>query len=188
MSSKKQESAEEKELQKIRRLQENFHIIRKRGGALYYDTIRIGKYHDTRYVELQMVARRPHGHREFEVEIELLKNRTSTVQKRATARCRVTEIIKMLEMLHSESYYGKTKQTEVSVAYQQILEKALNRFRSLDTINDSTLTLRLKPSQAADIKEAGKRAGLRVSSKILLYCLAYFLKATSQPAQADPPE
>lgn len=94
----------------------------------------------------------------------------------------------LVTMYANPTFSGKPAPAEWVQAAQTVLEKALLLFQSLEETKDSTLTVRLDAPDVEKIREAGKRSGLKVATKILLFALAYYLLKTSNevPAKEDP--
>lgn len=162
------------EQKKMQQFEKNWHIVKKTGGAIYYNehVIERGK---TPFLMLSIIIQKQPGTvTKMEAIIELSKNNISTKETRAR-NANIKDIIQGLEDLQLP--YLKSSQ-KVPKAKNAILQKAINLFHALNVGAESTLTLRLDPERAAKLKEAGRRSGLRVATKTLYFALDYYLLQT----------
>jgi len=167
------------EQKEMRQFEKNWHIVKKTGGAIYYNehVIERGK---TPFLMLSIVIQKQPGNSTMKALIELTKSNISGREWRQE-NANVKDIIHGLEYLQHP--YLKASQ-QVPKAKNAILQKAINRFHALNVGAESTLTLRLDPEKAAKLKEAGRRSGLRVATKTLYFVLDYYLLQTDQDEAA----
>jgi len=175
-----------KEEKEQRQFEKNWHHVKKAGGPIYYNELEIERGKMPFLMLSIIIQKQPDTVTLMEAIIELTKSNVSTKEVRVR-NANIKDIISGLEDL--QLIYLKSTQL-VPRAKKQILQKAINQFHQLRSSDESTLTLRLNSEQAEQIKEAGRRAGLRVSTKILLFTVKYFLLQTAAddmgPAPEDP--
>lgn len=191
--------SKKKEVQQRRQFEKNWNQVKKTGGPIYYEkkVIERGK---TPFVDLSISVVKGSKSQKPHVRIVLERTPiTGYVAMASTCEANLPAIVQALQkMNHSESIVlaakNKTPSKVVLVA-QILLDNAIEMFNSIKESKDSTLTIRLDREQSEKIKTAGRRIGLRVSTKILIFCLMYYLVMTAEdqdapaedPKSEDPP-
>jgi len=158
---------------------QNWHHVRKAGGALwtgYASNVR-GYTGD---VNLDMVVRAG-ADKKMMVFFDLRIYGRSGYQNQIT-RCPATlpAVVDHLIGLKSSVSFRKKGPTpaEWIETAGLVLDRAIGEFKGMETKPESILTIRASAKTTEKIRLAGVRSGLRVSSKILLFALDYYLLQT----------
>jgi len=171
----------------------NWHHVRKAGGPLWSGWEKIDATDFAGGVNLDIYLRR-NALKEmivlFDMRIDGCKGYQSLITRCAAGAGPIVSHLKHLQKSAVPIDNKKAIPKNWTVAAGRVLDRAVSEFAALEIKPASILTVRASGQTADKIKLAGDRCGLRVSSKILLFCLDYFLLATEsnedqQPAPAD---